>query len=108
MYAFVLFAYDDKIKKADDLNRTVDSCECVLADFAVQYVDVAVAPQEFYSFLPETTDQWKCCCIYIWIHTCSLVFKKNDELCLFVWFLTRASKKKKFSSQFESKIIKQQ
>lgn len=47
--------------EADDLNWTVDSCECVRVDFVVQCADVAVAPQEFYSFLPETTDQWKCC-----------------------------------------------
>lgn len=49
-FCFVLLM--TMIKKADDLNRTVDSCECVLADFVVQCVDVPVVPQEFYSFLP--------------------------------------------------------
>lgn len=49
--------------KADDWNWTVDSCNCVQVDSVVQCVDVAVAPQEFDSCLPETTDQWKCCCM---------------------------------------------
>lgn len=54
---------------ADDWNWTVDSCECVLVDsVAVQCVVYVVAPQEFYSFLPETTDQWKCCLVIGYKH----------------------------------------
>lgn len=49
--------------------RKVDSCNIFDADFVVQFVDDDVVPQVFYSFLPETIDQWKFCFmdwIYMW------------------------------------------
>lgn len=51
-----------KHMKTADLNWTADSCMIVRNVFVVQcVVDVVVAQQEFYSFLPETIGQWKFC-----------------------------------------------